>query len=313
MKNNLKTIDLFAGVGGIRLGFEEAGFETVFANDNDTYCKETYDLNFSKPKLTIEDVWKIDVNNLPEFDILLAGFPCQPFSIAGKRKGFEDERGNLFYKILEILEIRKPKVFLLENVKNLRSHDGGKTLKTIKEELKKIGYHVKVEILNSSNHGNIPQNRERIFIIGFLEKEKYDKFTFPKSIPLTTSFKELLEEEDVDEKYYYENKALYDKIKNEITSCDTVYQWRRKYVRKNKKNVCPTLTANMGTGGHNVPLIKTSKGIRKLTPMECFYLQGFPKNYKLPKISDARLYQQAGNSVCVPLIKRIALNIKNIL
>jgi len=311
MKNSLKTIDLFAGVGGIRLGFEEAGFETVFANDFDPYCKETYDLNFSEPKLTIEDLWKIETNNLPEFDILLAGFPCQPFSIAGKQKGFADERGNLFYKILEILEKRKPKVFLLENVKNLKSHDNGQTLKIIKEKLHHLGYYVKIEILNSCTHGNVPQNRERIFIIGFLEKEMYEKFSFPEPIPLKISFKELLQEQ-VDTTYHYENKSLYDKIKNEINSYDTIYQWRRKYVRPNKKGICPTLTANMGTGGHNVPLIKTINGIRKLTPLECFYLQGFPKNYKLPKISDARLYKQAGNSVCVPILRRIALNIKKL-
>jgi DNA (cytosine-5)-methyltransferase 1 len=157
----------------------------------------------------------------------------------------------------------------------------------------------------------VPQNRERIFIVGFLEKKMYEEFTFPEPLPLGISFKELLQNE-VDEKYHYENKPLYEKIKNEIISHDTIYQWRRIYVRPNKKGICPTLTANMGTGGHNVPLVKTIKGIRKLTPIECFYLQGFPKNYKLPKISDTRLYKQAGNSVCVPIIKRIALNIKKL-
>ena len=134
MKTTFKTVDLFAGVGGVRLGFEKAGFKTVFANDFDKSCKHTYDLNFSSPKLNTDDIWKIDIGSLPEFDILLGGFPCQAFSIAGYRKGFRDEkgRGNLFFKVAEILEERKPKAFLLENVKNLKGHDNGKTFKIIR-------------------------------------------------------------------------------------------------------------------------------------------------------------------------------------
>ena len=186
MKKRLRTVDLFAGVGGIRLGFEKAGFQTVFANDFDKTCKDTYDLNFSKPKLTIKDIWKVNIKDIPKFDILLGGFPCQAFSIAGYRKGFKDkkDRGNLFFRIVEILEERKPKAFLLENVKNLKGHDKGKTFKIIKETLEKLGYNIKSEILNSMTHGNIPQNRERIFIAGFLDKKKAKKFKFPKKIIL---------------------------------------------------------------------------------------------------------------------------------
>ena len=314
-KKEFKTLDLFAGVGGIRLGFETADFKTVFANDFDKNCKKTYDLNFDEPKLFVEDVWKIDIEKLPEFDILLGGFPCQAFSIAGYRKGFRDDkgRGNLFFRIAEIIEERKPKAVLLENVKNLKGHDKGKTFRIIKETLEKLGYHVKAEILNSMTHGNIPQNRERIFIAGFLDREKTQAFAFPEPVKLTRNFRELVAEEAYD-KYYYNEKPLYEKIRKDINSEHTVYQWRRKYVRANKKGVCPTLTANMGRGGHNVPIIKNSRGIRKLTPRECFLLQGFPKWFKLPDtLSDSELYHQAGNSVAVPIIQRIAENIRKVL
>jgi len=314
MKEDFRTLDLFAGVGGIRLGFERAGFKTIFANDFDKTCKETYDLNFSEPKLTIKDIWKLDLNKIPKFDILLGGFPCQAFSIAGYRKGFKDEkRGNLFFRIVEILEERKPEAFLLENVKNLKGHDKGKTFKIIKETLEKLGYHIKSKVLNGLTYGNIPQNRERIFIVGFLDEKKAEVFEFPKEIPLIKSFKEFVSNE-ADDKYYYNDKPLYDRIKDDINSENTIYQWRRKYVRANKKGVCPTLTANMGTGGHNVPIIKNHKGIRKLTPKECFLLQGFPQNFKLPKnLADSKLYHQAGNSVVVPVIQRIAENMRIVL
>ena len=216
-----------------------------------------------------------------------------------------EEKGNLFFRIIEILEERKPRAFLLENVKNLKGHDNGKTFKVIKEALESLGYHIKYEVLNSMTHGNIPQNRERIFIVGFLDKEKTEAFEFPKPIPLTKNFREFVSNE-AEDKYYYNNKPLYERIKDDINSEATVYQWRRKYVRANKKGVCPTLTANMGLGGHNVPIIKNHKGIRKLTPKECFLLQGFPKSFKLPDLADSKLYHQAGNSVTVPVIQRIA-------
>ncbi|MBS3089177.1 DNA cytosine methyltransferase [Candidatus Pacearchaeota archaeon] len=315
MKGELKTLDLFAGVGGIRLGFEKAGFKTIFANDFNKTCKETYDLNFGEPKLTIKDIWKVDIKEIPEFDILLGGFPCQAFSVAGYRKGFKDDkgRGNLFFRIAEMLEERKPKAFLLENVKNLKGHDNGKTFKIIEKTLKDLGYHIKSKVLNSMTHGNIPQNRERIFIAGFLDKKKAEAFDFPKEIKLTKNFRQFTANE-AEDKYYYNDKPLYEKIKKDINSEETVYQWRRKYVRANKKGVVPTLTANMGLGGHNVPIIKNHKGIRKLTPKECFLLQGFPQNFKFPKnLADSKLYHQAGNSVTVSVVQRIAENMKIVL
>jgi DNA (cytosine-5)-methyltransferase 1 len=154
-------------------------------------------------------------------------------------------------------------------------------------------------------YGNIPQNRERIYIVGFKNKTYSERFEFPSPVPLTTRIVDILEKK-IPEKYYYNGKPLYEKLKSSIKETGRVYQWRRQYVRENKKGVCPTLTANMGMGGHNVPIIKDSKGIRKLTPLECFRIQGFPETYTLPKIADSSLYKQAGNSVSVPVIEAIA-------
>jgi len=267
---NNKTIDLFAGIGGIRIGFESAGFESVFSNDFEPQCKITYDLNFETSKLHIQDIREIEPNSLPDFDFLLGGFPCQAFSIAGNRQGFDDEknRGNLFFYIAEILKQRQPTGFLLENVKNLKTHDSGKTFQVIQSILFELGYHIKFKVLNTMEYGNVPQNRERIYIVGFKYIEQCMTFSFPDSILLTKTIHDVLEDQ-VDSKYYYNGKPLYDRIKNDVTDENKVYQWRRQYVRENKKNVCPTLTANMGTGGHNVPIIKDSYGIRKLTPREC--------------------------------------------
>ena len=308
--NKLRTIDLFAGIGGIRLGFENAGFNTVFANDFELKCKETYDINFKDSKLIVEDIRILGIDDLPDFDFLLGGFPCQAFSIAGHRQGFDDEkgRGNLFFDIARILEARKPAGFMLENVKNLKSHDGGRTYKIIEKKLQDLGYHLKSKVLNSMEYGNIPQNRERIYIVGFLDENCLNKFKFPDPIPLARRVEDLLEK-NVDDKYYYNGKPLYEKLKGKVEA-GKVYQWRRQYVRENKKGVCPTLTANMGMGGHNVPIIKDDRGIRKLTPLECARIQGFPKSYKLPKIADSSLYKQFGNSVCVPVVERIAINMK---
>jgi len=305
-KHGFKTIDLFAGVGGIRLGFEKAGFETVFANDFEPQCKKTYDLNFPTSKLVIEDIRKVGINDLPKFDFLLGGFPCQAFSIAGYRQGFNDkkDRGNLFFDIARILESRKPEGFLLENVKNLKSHDEGKTFKIIQKTLENLGYYLKIKVLNSMEYGNIPQNRERVYIVGFKNKDYSEKFEFPKPVKLTVKITDLLEK-NVPEKYYYNGKPLFEKLKDFVKEEGKVYQWRRQYVRENKSGVCPTLTANMGTGGHNVPIIKDKKGIRKLTPLECARIQGFPPDYKIPELADSVLYKQFGNSVSVPVLESV--------
>lgn len=317
----IKAISLFTGVGGIDLAFtpinhNNGSFQIVWANDIDLKCKKTYDLNIDTPKLSIEDIWTVDLNQIPQFDLLLGGFPCQAFSVAGNQGGFSDTcvGGNLFFRIAQILKDKNPPAFLLENVKNLKSHDKGRTFKIILSTLNNLGYHIIYEVLNSMTHGNIPQNRERIFIVGLLDPKIANRFSFPEPIPLTKNFREYLEVK-VNPKYYYtEDSLIYNKIKDIIVSEHTVYQWRRTYVRVNQKGVVPTLTANMGRGGHNVPLIKDSIGIRKLTPRECFSFQGFPSEYKLPTdLPDSELYHQAGNSVTVPVVRRIAENLSGVL
>lgn len=312
----IRTIDLFAGIGGIRLGFERAGFLTVYAEDSEPKCKITYDLNYATTPLSHADITKLETQKLPNFDLVLGGFPCQAFSVAGYRQGFDDEkgRGNLFFDIARILEDRKPMGFLLENVKNLRGHDKGNTFKVISETLNKLGYNFDSRVLNTMEYGNLPQNRERIYIVGFRKELRImEYFKWPGPIPLTNTVTDILEPADsVDDKYYYDDKPLWEKINHHPFKRGEVYQWRRKYIRTNTKNVIPTLTANMGMGGHNVPIIKDSRGVRKLTPRECFRAQGFPDSYKLPKdLADSHLFKQAGNSVSVAVIERIAKNIKS--
>lgn len=323
-KKDFKFIDLFAGIGGFHLAMHNSGGECVFASEWDKYARITYEENFKtiSPELFKNGNYNWDINDvdpykIPEFDILCAGFPCQPFSIAGKREGFNDTRGTLFFNIEKIIEKKRPKVVLLENVKNLVSHDKGNTLKVIIEILEnKLKYKVRYAVLNSATHSNVPHNRERIFIVGFDPQKvrNYSDFEFPNPIPLEKSIHDILEKIKMPEQYYYkEDHQYYSELKKTMLSIDTIYQWRRVYVRENKSNVCPTLTANMGTGGHNVPLIKDKFGFRKLSPKECFYFQGFPREFILPQIANSHLYKQAGNSVVVPLVERVAKEILNVL
>jgi DNA (cytosine-5)-methyltransferase 1 len=308
----------FAGVGGIDLAFEKQGFKTIYANEIDENAAKTYQNNFNI-KVDVRDIKNVLPDEIPSFDILLAGFPCQAFSLAGYRKGFEDEkgRGTLFFEIERILKSKKPDIVFLENVKNLVGHDNGNTFRIILEKLNNTGYYVKYQVLNGMTFGNVPQNRERIYIVGFRKKSQYLKFEFPTPIPLNKKISDIVDfNNKKDERYYYNQKncSFYNNLKKDMVKKDTVYQWRRIYVRENKSNVCPTLTANMGTGGHNVPLVLTKYGIRKLTPQECFAFQGFESSFKIPKeISNTSAYKQAGNSVVVSVIERIAEQIKKVL
>ncbi len=311
-------IDLFAGVGGFRLALQNIGGKCMYSSEWDFGAKKTYECNFGE--IPFGDITEKRVKNyIPDnFDILCAGFPCQAFSIAGYRKGFDDSRGNLFFDIEEIAEKHKPKVIFLENVKNLVAHDKGHTFQVILNSLEhKLGYKVYYQVLNSMTHANVPQNRERIFIVAFdpLQVPNYRKFSFPNEIPLTKSIHDFLEVGKQDQKFYYSKDHIYySELEKTITRKDTIYQWRRVYVRENKSCVCPTLTANMGTGGHNVPLIKDDFGIRKLTPKECFAFQGYPiERFILPSIANSKLYMQAGNSVTTTLIERISCKIKEVL
>lgn len=312
-KTKFTFIDLFAGIGGVRLGFEGVGGKCILTSEVDPKAQATYFCNFGEiiPD-KMSDITKIDEKEIPNFDILLGGFPCQAFSVAGERKGFKDTRGTLFFDIERIIEHKKPRAFLLENVKGLLSHDNGKTFQTIKKILEqKLNYTVFEKVLNTMEYGNIPQTRERIYIVGFAKDSFSDELSFnwPSRIALKTTISKMLEKKQSDESLYYERFDLYKDIKKEIIKSDTIYQWRRVYVRENKSNACPTLTANMGTGGHNVPLIKErdSGRIRKLSPRECANFQGFPKDFYIPKfMSNTHLYKQFGNSVSVPVIQRIA-------
>lgn len=307
-----KIASLFAGVGGIDLGFEMTGkFKTIWANEYDKNARLTYIKNFSTD-LSGKDIREVKSNDVPDIDVLLSGFPCTSFSIAGYRKGFEDENtGDLFFETLRLIVAKQPRVIFLENVKNLVSHDGGKTFQIIKNSLEENGYKIKYKVLNAKDYGNIPQNRERIYIVGFKDEQAYHNFEFPFPIQLTKKIKDMFEDDVKNNDFFYtkEKNSFFDILEKDMTKMDTIYQWRRKYVRENKSCVCPTLTANMGTGGHNVPLIKTKNGIRKLTPRECFNFQGYPKDFKLPALANSHLYKQAGNSVVVPVINRIAKNI----
>lgn len=302
----LKMADLFAGTGAFTLAFQETGGVSIsFANDMVDYSKKIYDENFNH-KLTLKNLNDIKDEDIPEHDILTGGFPCQPFSIAGLREGFNDDRSNVFWKILSIIDHRNPKCVILENVKNLVSHDEGRTFDTIKSNLESRGYHVRYKVLNTAEITGIPQHRERIYIVCLKSREAFNRFSldFPKVKKKSVS--EFFES-SVPSKYYYTDKSsTWELVKNSIVKKNTIYQYRRVYVRENKSSECPTLTANMGGGGHNVPLILDDKGIRKLTPRECFNFQGFPPSYKLPDLSDTKLYKLAGNAVSVPVVKLIA-------
>jgi DNA (cytosine-5)-methyltransferase 1 len=311
----LKLVDLFAGTGAFSYAFHLTNkVKTIFANDMLDSSEKIYNLNNDIP-LTKQNLNDIENTKIPPFHILTAGFPCQPFSIAGMQKGFEDERSNVFWKIISIIQSHSPEIVILENVKNLQSHDNGNTFRIIIEHLEKCQYFIKYEVLNTCKITDIPQNRERIYIVCFKNKSLYDAFHFDFPTIPNRPIVDFLET-DIPEKYYYTNKSMiYEELQKTITkpiSTNTIYQYRRYYVRENKNSVCPTLTANMGSGGHNVPLILDNRGIRKITPRECFSLQGFPHDYKMPNVSTGQLYSLAGNAVSVPVVKLIANRIVEI-
>jgi len=310
--------DLFAGIGGFRLALQNLGGKCVFTSEWDRDAKRTYRANFGETPFG--DITKEETKQyIPDgFDVLCAGFPCQAFSIAGRRDGFEDTRGTLFFDVAEIIKRKRPKAVFLENVKNLLTHDRGNTFSVILSALEdQLGYKVFHKVLNTMSHANIPQNRERIFIVAFDPKQVSDwgDFAFPDPLPLTTTIHDFLEKDKQPDVFYYrESHKYYPKLVETVTKRETVYQWRRIYVRENKSNLCPTLTANMGTGGHNVPLVKDGFGIRKLTPKECFAFQGYDVNtFVFPKIPNSKLYMQAGNSVTYPLVQKIGAEITKVL
>lgn len=310
-------IDLFAGIGGFRIACQNIGGECIFSSEWDGNAQKTYAHNFGE--IPYGDITDDAVKAaIPEkFDLLCGGFPCQAFSIAGYQKGFEDTRGTLFFDVAEIIKKHRPKAVFLENVKNLKGHDNGKTFKIIKKTLEELNYVVYDKVMNAMEYANVPQNRERIFIVCFdlQQVPNHKSFTFPEQENLINSIHDCIDPQEQNPRLFYgERMGHYEELKKSIVSKDTIYQWRRVYVRANKSMVCPTLTANMGTGGHNVPLILTDIGIRKLSPKECLNFQGFPQTYLFPMdMAFAACYKQAGNSVVVPLIQKVCEQIYTVI
>lgn len=302
-----RFIDLFCGIGGFHRAFEKHGGHCVFASDWDKYSQITYRANFPNTPL-IGDITKVPVEEIPEHDVLCAGFPCQPFSLAGvskknslgRKHGFEDERqGNLFFNIAAILDHHRPPAFVLENVKNLKSHDKGRTFKTIHEILTKdLGYHVYYKIIDAQSV--VPQHRERIFIVGFREPRYFEWPEFPKEGPKL-------------------GEILDDKVEQKYTLTDHLWSYLQNYARKhqeagngfgfgltNRNGVARTLSARYHKDGSEILIDQgRSKNPRRLTPRECARLMGYPESHKIV-VSDTQAYRQFGNSVVVPVVERIA-------
>lgn len=327
-----KSIDLFAGIGGIRLGFEQAFGDcitTTFVSEIDKYAQETYKTNFEDEFPIKGDINSIIETDIKPFDICLAGFPCQAFSLAGQRKGFDDDykgmaRGTLFFEVARICEYHKPSVIFCENVKGLTIHDKGKTFSIIENTLKQLGYTVFSKILNSKDFG-VPQNRERIYIVAFRNNINSESFTFPEPLNIDTSINKILEEKTVPTKYYLSTTYLETLRRhksrheskgngfgyvirnlNEIAGaivCGGMGRERNLIVDKRLTDFTPTT---------KIKGVVNREYIRKMTPREWARLQGFPDSFILP-LSDVQLYKQFGNSVTVPVIKAIAEKIKEVL
>lgn len=310
----MKVVSLFSGIGGIDLGFIQAGFDVVWANEFDHDAATTYRTNFGDEHLVEGDIKNIDASSIPNFDVLVAGFPCQPFSIAGRKKGFEDPRGNLFFEIVRILEEKKPPIVFLENVPNLIEHDRGRTFMTIHNALVELGYYIRYNVLDAKEYGNVPQTRKRVFIVAFLDLEQCQRFKYPEPIERTVNLNDIIDRTiKHDDIYYYTKSSFYyDDLVRIVTDKKAIYKIDDSGVSKTKHYVCQTLTANMGTFPDRVPVIRDDFGVRKITPRECLALQGFPPDFSFKGISLNSAYKQCGNSVCVNVIKRIAMEISKV-
>ena len=311
----MKVGSLFSGIGGIDLGFQQAGFNIVWANELDKDAATTYRHNFGNKCLVEKDICKVKAKEMPDFDILVAGFPCQPFSIMGRQKGFKDPRGTLFYEIVRVVKEKQPKIIFLENVSNLIKHDDGKTFLAIYNALAPLGYSLRYSVMDATEYGNVPQIRTRIFIVAFLDEEKCEKFKFPEKIERTVQLNDIIKRDiKHDNSYYYnENSPYYKDLKIIVTDKRALYKIYDTGVSRKAHYICPTLTANMGTYPDRVPIVLDDYGIRKITPYECLALQGFPKEYRFPKIPLPSAYKQCGNSVVVPVIKRRAESIMSLM
>ena len=299
-----RFIDLFAGIGGIRLGFERQDGQCVFSSEWDKYACQTYQMNFGE--IPGGDIRKIREDDIPELDVLCAGFPCQPFSIAGvskkkslgRKHGFDDEeQGNLFFEIVRILKYHKPPVLFLENVKNLMSHDSGNTFKVIRDSLENLGYHVDAKIYDAAHF--VPQHRERTIIVGCLSHE----IDLPELLPNKgMKIKDILEKK-VDPKY-----TLSDKLWNYLQNYAKKHREKGNgfgYGLVNPNGISRTLSARYYKDGSEILVPQRGKNPRRLTPRECARLQGYPDSFFIP-VSDTQAYKQFGNSVCVPLMTHMA-------
>lgn len=308
IKNTLKTvryIDLFAGIGGIRLPFDELGYQNVFSSEIDAAASKTYEANFGdKPH---GDITKIDEKNIPEHDLLLAGFPCQSFSIMGKKLGFADTRGTMFFEIERILKYHKPRAILLENVKQLVTHDKGRTLAVILESLKNIGYFVRWKVLNALHFG-LPQKRERIIIVGFLDESVAESFSFDFE-PVSYSLKNILENDNVVDKSLFASERILEKRKARAASKKVVYPsiWHEN--KAGNISVLEYACALRTGASYNYLLVN---GYRRPSSRELLRLQGFPDSYKIV-VSHAEIRRQTGNSVPVNMIRAVALRINHAL
>ena len=299
-----KFIDLFAGIGGLRIPFDELGGKCVFSSEIDKYSQQTYEANFNH--LPSGDITKIDEKDIPSHDLLLAGFPCQAFSNAGLRKGFEDTRGTLFFDIARILNYHEPKVFLLENVKGLLNHDSKKTYKTIEKTLRSLGYEIFPKVLNSKDFG-LPQNRERIFIVGIMGAA-INSFDFPEPSYEKTCLNDILEN-DPDQKYTISDKIWKSHKKRKIKAREKGNGFGYSIFNKDSLYTS-TISARYYKDGSEILIDQKDKNPRMLTPKEASRLQGFPEDFIIP-VSNSQAYKQFGNAVSVNVVRAMSKYIVN--
>lgn len=306
------VVSLFAGIGGICLGFKQAGFDVIWANEKDHAACLTYRYNFGNNYLVEGDIREIPEESIPHADVLAAGFPCQSFSTAGAGRGFADPRGTLFFEVIRVAKAIQPRVIFLENVENLMDHDDGRTFQTIYSSLVELGYIIRYQAMATHEYANIPQTRRRVYIVAFSDLELSDHFSFPEPMRLTSGALEWikLNERKPDIYYYTENSPFDRYIRDTVKDSGYIYRVFNGSVRKLTNNKCPTLTASMNTP-RNAAVLRDDFGVRRLTLRESLRFQGFPAGFYFPntiKIHDA--YKQIGNSVSVPVIRRIAEEIR---
>lgn len=309
MSNSYTVGSMFAGIGGICLAFKKNGCKLIWANEIDRYACKTYRLNFGNDYLVEGDIQQIDAHSVPKFDILTAGFPCQTFSSVGLLQGFNDPRGNLFFETARIIHAVHPQVVFLENVANLIKHDDGKTFDIICQTISDLNYHMTYKVMNAKEYGNLPQQRNRIYIVAFRNKKYLSKFQFPKPIPLTQTAFDLFDKNRQDSKYYMDGHRIWDRMMEYMDDRNRIYRFTDWGLSRGMEGICPTLLAAMGSRFERIPFFYDDYSVRLITPREAARLQGFPESFILPKENEKQVYKQIGNSVAVPVVSRIVRNI----